>query len=102
MENPLKRKPKLYKAERERLLKHITTLSPESEAYCVVMTRIDELDKILNRTTELKKTVIPAAAGIVTVGGIYLLQQFAGVLIPKALENYKLQQEQKKNPKELD
>jgi len=91
-----KRKPKPYVAERERLLQHIATLSPESDAYQTVMARINELDKILNRTTELKKTVIPAAGGILAVVGIYGLQRFAGVLVPKALEHLAARQEQKK------
>ena len=92
-----KRKPKPYVAERTRLLKHISTLPPESDDYQKVMARINELDKILNRTTELKKTVIPALGGITAVGGIYALQQFAGVLVPKALETLAARQEQKKH-----
>ena len=102
MQNPFKRKPKPYVAERERLLQYISTLSPESDEYKNVMSRIDQLDKILNRTTELKKTVIPALGTVGAVGGIYALQQFAGVIVPKALEHIAARQEQKKNPKELD
>lgn len=97
----LKRKPKPYVAERERLLEHITTLAPESDEYHKVLARIDQLDKILNRTTELKKTVIPAFGTAAAVGGIYALQQFAGVLVPKALESLAARNEQKKS-KELD
>jgi hypothetical protein len=97
MPNFLKRKPKPYVAERTRLLEHITTLDPSSDEYHKVLTRIDQLDKILNRTTELKKTVIPAFGTAVAVGGIYALQQFAGVLVPKALDNLAARQEQKKH-----
>lgn len=93
----LKRKPKPYEAERERLLEHIGTLNPATEAYKDVMARINELDKILNRTSELKKTVIPALGGIGAVGGIYALQQFAGVIVPKALDSLATRQEQKKH-----
>lgn len=102
MHNPFRRKPKPYEAERQRLLEHLTTLDPTTEAYANAMARLDQLDKILNRTTELKKTVIPAAGTIVGVAGIYGLQQFAGVIVPKALESLAARQEQKKNPKELD
>lgn len=86
MQNIPKRKPKPYEAERTRLLEHISTLSPESDEYQQVMSQIDKLDKILNRTHELTKTVIPALGTVVSVAGIYALQQFAGVIIPKALE----------------
>lgn len=96
MHNPFKRKPKPYVAERERLLQHITTLDPASDEYKNVMARIDQLDKILNRTTELKKTVIPALGTVTAVGGIYALQQFAGVIVPKALDSIAARQEQKK------
>lgn len=97
-----KRKPKPYVEERTRLLKHISTLSPESDDYQKVMARINELDKILNRTTEFKKTVIPALGATFAVGGIYALQQFAGVLVPKALETLAARQEQKKSTKESE
>lgn len=86
MQNPLKRKPKAYEAERDRLLEVAAALSPYSDEYQKVMTQIDRLDKILNRTTELKKTVIPALGTIGAVTGIYALQQFAGVIVPKALD----------------
>jgi len=92
-----KRKPKPYVAERERLLNELQMLSPITENYQTVMHRVNEIDKILNRTTELKKTIIPALGGITAVAGIYALQQFAGVLVPKALESLASRQEQKKS-----
>ena len=92
-----KRKPKPYVAERERLLEHIKTLDPASDEYEKVMKRLDQLDRILNRTTELKKTVIPALGTIGAVSGIYALQQFAGVIVPKALDSIAARQEQKKS-----
>jgi hypothetical protein len=92
-----KRKPKPYVAERERLLEELKKLSPTTDEYQTVMHRLNELDKILNRTTELKKTVIPAVGGIGAVAGIYALQQFAGVLVPKALEQLAARQEHKKS-----
>jgi len=92
-----KRKPKPYVAERERLLAEMQKHDPTTDEYQKVMHRLNELDKILNRTTELKKTVIPALGGISAVAGIYALQQFAGVLVPKALESLAARQEQKKN-----
>lgn len=92
-----KRKPKPYVEERMRLLETLKTIDPTHDDYQTVMARLNELDKILNRTTELKKTVIPALGGIGAVGGIYALQQFAGVLVPKALEQLAARQEQKKH-----
>lgn len=97
-----KRKPKPYVAERERLLEAMQELNPATEAYKDVMARLNELDKILNRTTELKKTVIPALGGISAVAGIYGLQQFAGVIVPKALDSLAARQEQKKHQQEND
>jgi hypothetical protein len=97
MPNPFKRKPKPYEAERERLLKHIATLTPESDEYQKVMARINELDRILNRTTEFKKTVIPALGTVGAVTGIYALQQFAGVIVPKALDSLAARKEHKKS-----
>lgn len=86
MKNPMKRQPSVYENERGRLLFHVKTLDPATDEYHNVMNRIDQLDKILNRTSELKKTVIPALGTVGGVAGIYVLQQFGGVLIPKALE----------------
>lgn len=101
MQNPFKRKLKPYVAERDRLLLHLASSNPETDEYQKVMTRLNELDKILNRTTELKKTVIPAAGTIGAVGGIYVLQQFGGVIVPKALDAIASRSTQK-NSKELD
>lgn len=101
MHNPLKRKPKPYEAERERLLVALETHDPSTDEYKNVMARLDQLDKILNRTTELKKTVIPALGTIGAVTGIYALQQFAGVIVPKALDAI-ASRNQQKNPKELE
>lgn len=97
MHNPLKRKPKPYVAERDRLLDELKALPPDGNRYHIVMTRLNELDKILNRTTELKKTVIPAMGAAVAVGAVYAVQQFGGVMVPKALERIELRHEQKKS-----
>lgn len=86
MKNPLSRKRKRYEDELNRLLEEAKNLHPTSDEYHTVLTRINDLDKIHNRTTELKKTVIPALGTIGAVGGIYALQQFGGVIVPKALD----------------
>ena len=101
MPNPFKRKQSPYADERSRLLEYLKTLDPISNEYQKVMLRLDELDKILNRTSELKKTVIPALGTVAGVLGIFGLQQFAGVIVPKALETIAARQEQKKQ-KELE
>jgi hypothetical protein len=101
MLNPFKRKPKPYVAERDRLLEWLSAHDPKHDDYATVMHRLNDLDKILNRTSEFKKTIIPAAGTTFAIGGIYALQQFGGVLVPKALEAHAARQESKK-PRELD
>ena len=101
MPNPFKRKPKPYLAERDRLLEELKSHDASDETYKTVLARIDQLDKIHNRTSELKKTVIPTLGTIGAVTGIYALQQFAGVIVPKALDSLAARKEQKKND-ELD
>lgn len=98
----LKRKPKPYVAERDRLLLHLSTLPPASDEYKTVTHRLDELDKILNRSSDKFKTVVTTAGPVAAIAGIYTVQQFGGILIPRAMESYATRQEQKKNPKELD
>lgn len=86
-----------YMAERDRLLDVLAeNPDPTSESYQTVMVRLNELDRILTRSSELKKTTIPALGGIAAVGGIYALQQFGGVLVPKAMEALAARQDQKK------
>lgn len=97
MQNPLKQSPKPYLAERDRLLLHLANTDPTADDYKIVMSELDKLDKILNRTTELKKTLIPALGTIGSVAGIYALQQFAGVIIPKALDAIASRSTQKKS-----
>ena len=101
MPNFPKRQPKPYEAERLRLLDHLESSDPESDEYERVMKRLDQLDKILNRTSEFNKTVIPAISTIASVAGIYALQQFAGVIVPKALDTIASRSTAKSN-KELD
>lgn len=81
-----KRKPSVYEDERQRLLQHMTTLHPHSDEYEKTLAALDRLDKINNRSTELTKVAIPALSTVASVAGIYALQQFAGVIVPKALE----------------
>lgn len=97
-----RRNPKPYAAERDRLLSVLNSLDPASDDYHTVMTRLNELDRILNRASETKKAVIPAAGTAVAIGGVYALQQFGGILVPRALEALAARQETKKSHKELD
>lgn len=97
MKNPLKRKPNRYEAELDRLLEDTKNFDPISDEYHSILMRINELDKIHNRTTELKKTIIPAVGTIGGVVGIYALQQFAGVIVPKALDALASRSSQKKS-----
>lgn len=97
MANPFKRKPKPYDDERQHIMLNMSITDPSSDQYHTLMSRLDELDQIRNRTTELKKTVIPAAGTVLGVGGIYLVQQFAGIIVPKALENIRTRSDQSNN-----
>ena len=97
MHIPFKRKPKPYVAERDRLLEYVATLPPTSDEYHTTLQRINELDKILNRTTEKFKTVVPVVGTSLAIGGVYALQQFGGVIVPKALEALAARNEQKKH-----
>ena len=91
----IKRKPKPYVEERNRLLYKMSLTPPTDDDYETLMKRLNELDKILNRTTELKKVSIPALGGVAAIGGIYVLQQFGGVIVPKAMDSIAARQEQK-------
>ena len=103
MQNPFKRKvvDGTYEYERKRLLDWLNNEAPESDEYHAVMQRLNDLDKMINRTTEFNKTLIPALGTIGSVAGIYALQQFAGVIVPKALDALAARQQQK-HSKELD
>lgn len=102
MFNPFKRKPKPYTQERDRLQEKLATLDPTTDEYSTVLHRLNDLDKILNRSSDKFKTVVTTAGPVVAIGGIYALQQFGGVLVPKAMESYAARQENKKHPRELD
>lgn len=102
MRNPFKRKPHHLEATRQHLLKWTEYASPDDPAYKPAMDEIDRIDRIMKRTTELKKTIIPAAGTGAALVGIYALQQFAGVLVPKAADMLAARQEQKKPSKELN
>lgn len=101
MQNPFKRKPKPYVEERDRLLQKLAEMTPQSDDYEKVMKRLNELDRILNRTSEFKKTLIPTLGTVGAVGGIYALQQFGGVIVPKVVETIASRNQQKK-PNEFE
>jgi hypothetical protein len=65
-----------------------------------VLTRLNELDRIIKRASESKKAIIPAVGTAVAIGGVYALQQFGGVIVPRALESIAARQEQKKSQKD--
>lgn len=101
MRNPFKRKQKPYVAERDRLLEWLAGADPTDDDYQTVLHRLNEIDKILNRSTDKFKTVVSAGGPVAAIGAIYAIQQFGGVLVPKAAETYAARQEAKK-PRELD
>lgn len=103
MHNPFKRtiEPDTYEYERKRLLDWLNNNEPDTDEYETVMKRLNDLDRMINRTSELNKTLIPALGTVSGVAAIYVIQQFAGVIVPKALESIAARQEAKK-PKELD
>lgn len=96
-----KRKQSVYEATRRQLLDALDQTEPSSDEYRELIARLDQLDKIMNRSSEKFKTVVPAAGTAVAIGGVYVLQQFGGIIVPKALEAIAARQEQKKQ-KEQD
>lgn len=101
MFNPFKRKPKTYAPERDRLLAVLATLDPTDDNYAVVVHRLNDIDKILNRSSDKFKTLVTTAGPVAAIGAIYGIQQFGGVIVPKVAESYAARQEQKK-PQELN
>lgn len=77
---------KTYGDERQRLLEKAAELDPTTDEYHKVMSRIDLLDKIIKRSSDSLKALIPASATVVSLVGLYALQQFAGVIAPKAMD----------------
>jgi hypothetical protein len=75
-----------YNDERQRLLLKASELDPTTDEYHKVMSRIDLLDKITKRSSDFVKAAIPAGATIGGLVGIYAIQQFAGVAVPKAMD----------------
>lgn len=104
MRNPFKRpKPDYtYEYERQRLLGWLNDNEPDTDEYQTVMNRLNELDRMMNRTTDFNKALIPALGTVGGVAAIYSLQQFAGVLVPRALESIAAKQDSKKNHHEPD
>jgi hypothetical protein len=102
MQNPFKRKPstRSIEDERIRLLEALVELDPSTPEYAAVLTRLDQLDEITQRSSELTKTIIPAAGAVAGVGAIYAVQQFGGMIIPKALEAIASKTPQKPNKRE--
>lgn len=84
MSRPRHRKVR-YDGELQRLLGELAQLSPTTADYEKVLKRIDELDKIHNRTSELVKTLVPVLATAISATSIYFLQQAVGVL-PRAID----------------
>lgn len=86
MFNRLKGNTISYEDERQRLLETASKLDPTTDEYHKVMTRIDLLDKIMKRSSEKIKALIPASATVLSLIGLYAIQQFAGVVAPKAMD----------------
>ena len=86
MLNPFTRKPSVYEPLREQLLEEAKNRAAFSDEFSAVMKNLDHLDKIDKRSSERSKALIAASGSIGGVVGIYALQQFAGVLVPKALD----------------
>lgn len=86
MFNRLTGNTKTYETERQRLLDKASTLDPTTDEYHKVMSRIDLLDKIIKRSSDWLKALIPAGATVVSLAGLYAVQQFAGLAVPKAMD----------------
>lgn len=75
-----------YRDERQHLLDVAAMLDPTSEQYAKVIDRIDKLDKIIKRSSEKVKTIVPSCITAASLVGIFVIQQYAGIVIPKALD----------------
>lgn len=82
----LKGQVQSYKKERQRLLEYAAKQDPDSEAYQSTMDRIDQLDKIIKRSRESVKVIVPAGITAASLAGIYMLQQNLGQL-PRAIDS---------------
>ena len=86
MKNPFERKPDVYEPLREQLLEELNGSAPADDEFGTVMEHLERLDKITKRSSETKKALIAASGTVAGVVGIYALQQFVGVIVPKALD----------------
>lgn len=77
-----------YEIEHQRLLEKAATLDPTGTQYKDVMARIDQLDQIMNRSTEGFKTVATASLTVAGAACIYAVQQFGGVVVPKIMDTW--------------
>ena len=98
----LKGDTRTYEDERQRLLISASTLDPASDEYAQVLTQIDKLDKIQKRSSERLKTVVPACVTAASLAGIYAVQQFAGIIVPKALDAIASRSERRQSEEKTD
>lgn len=102
MRNPLKRKPKPLKAEHDRLVGWLSKADPTDPQYEIVTHRLNDINRILNRASDGKKAWIPALGTMGAIGSLYIIQQFGGILVPKAAETITAKMDAKKHSQELD
>ena len=86
MKNPFEKKPSPYLPIKEQLFEEANNRACFSDEFNQVMEHIDTLDKIEKRSSDAKIAAIGVAGPALGIVGIYALQQFAGVIVPKALE----------------
>ena len=86
MKNPFAKKANIYDPLREQLLEEARGREAYSDEFGAVIKNLDYLDKIDKRSSEKSKALIAASGTVAGVVGIYALQQFAGVIVPKALD----------------
>lgn len=86
MKNPFAPKPSPYEPLREQLFEEARNEPAFSDKFGAVLQNLDTLRKIETRSSEREKSLIAASGTVAGVIGIYALQQFAGVIVPKALD----------------
>lgn len=86
MDNPFAKKPDDLAPLRQQLLDEANGRAAYSDEFSGCLENLDKLDKIQKRSSEMKKALVASAGTIGGVAAIYALQQFAGVIVPKALE----------------
>ncbi|RTL03868.1 hypothetical protein EKK58_11880 [Candidatus Dependentiae bacterium] len=91
MKNPLYEEAydaSTYDDLRHQILNKLATTDPTTPEYGQAFARLNELDEIVKRPSGRFEAALAASGPVAAVVGIYLVQQFGGILVPKVLETF--------------